>query len=109
MPLTPPWTLTDDEWLDHIWIDMSRRWQHSLTSHLQTLLMHLLQWQYQSAGRQWGHSWVDTIRETRAEARRLLTRHPSLRSQLPTALARAYPRACRETQRDTGLPLTTFP
>ena len=24
MPLAPPWTLTDREWLDHIWIDMSR-------------------------------------------------------------------------------------
>ena len=109
MPLVPPWTLTDHEWLDHIWIDMSRRRQHSLTSHLQTLLMHLLQWQYQPPGRQWGHSWADTIRQARAEAQALLARHPSLRPQLPTALVRVYPRACRETQRETGLPLATFP
>ena len=109
MPLAPPWTLTDHEWLDHIWIDMSRRRQHSLTSHLQTLLMHLLKWQYQPVGRQWGHSWADTIREARAAARALLARHASLRPQLPTALARAYPRACRETQRETGLPRATFP
>ncbi len=42
MPLAPPWTLTEHEWLDHIWIDMSRRRQHSLISHLETLLVHLL-------------------------------------------------------------------
>ena len=67
MLLAPPWTLTDREWLAHIWIDMSRRRQHSLISHLETLLMHLLQWQYQPVGRQWGHSWVDTIRETQRD------------------------------------------
>jgi len=109
MPLAPPWTLTDAEWLDHIWRDMSRRRQHSLTSHLETLLMHLLKWQYQPTAHQTGHSWADSIRAARAEARELLARHPSLRRQLPTALERAYPRARREAQRETHLPLVTFP
>ena len=37
MALAPPWTLTTDEWLDHIYLDMSRRREHALTSHLTTL------------------------------------------------------------------------
>jgi hypothetical protein len=109
MPLSPPWTLTDTEWLDHIYLDMSRRQLHSLTSHLMRALQHLLKWQYQPTGRQAGHSWADSICAARKEARTLLARHPSLRPQLGTALARAYPHARREAQRDTGLPLATFP
>jgi hypothetical protein len=46
MPLSPPWTLTDEAWLDHIYIDMSRRREHALISHLETLLLHLLKWRY---------------------------------------------------------------
>ena len=109
MPLAPPWTLTADEWLEHIWTDMRRRRRHSLTSHLLRALQHLLTWQYQPAGRQMGHSWADSIRVARKEARTLLARYPSLRPQLGTVLARAYPLARREAQQDTGLPLATFP
>jgi hypothetical protein len=109
MPLAPPWTLTADEWLEHIWTDMSRRRLHSLTSHLLRALQHLLKWQYQPAGRQTGHSWADSIRAARKEARALLARYPSLRPQDTAALARAYPRARRAAQQETGLPLATFP
>jgi hypothetical protein len=109
MPFAPPWTLTVDEWLDHIWTDMSRRHVHSLTSYLLRVLQHLLKWQYQPTGRQTGHSWTDSICTARREARTLLARYPSLRPQLQTALTRAYPRARREAQRETGLPLATFP
>jgi Domain of unknown function DUF29 len=109
MPLAPPWTLTTEEWLDHIYIDMSRRREHALTSHLATLLQHLLKWAYQPQGQSWGHSWVDSIRAARTDAQALLARYPHLRTRQEAAYARAYPRARRQAARETGLPLATFP
>jgi len=109
MPLAPPWTLTTEEWLDHIYIDMSRRREHALTSHLETLLRHLLKWAYQPQGQSWGHSWVDSIRAARTDAQALLARYPHLRTRQKTAYARAYPRARRQAARETGLPLAIFP
>jgi len=109
MPLSPPWTLTTEEWLDHIYSDMSRRREHALTSHLTTLLLHLLKWTYQPQGQSWGHSWADSIRAARTEAQGLLARFPHLRTRQETAYARAYPRACRQAARETGLPLSNFP
>jgi hypothetical protein len=109
MPLAPPWTLTTEEWLDHIYIDMSRRREHALTSHLETLLRHLLKWAYQPQGQSWGHSWVDSIRAARTDAQALLARYPHLRTRQETAYARAYPRARRQAARETGLPLAIFP
>jgi hypothetical protein len=109
MPLSPPWTLTDEEWLDHIWIDMSRRRQQSLLAHLMRVLQHLLKWQSQPSRRQTGHSWASTIRTGRLEIQLLLQRHPSLRPQVETFLDRAYPKARRLASDETGLPLTTFP
>ena len=109
MPLSPPWTLTAEAWLDHIYIDMSRRREHALTSHLETLLRHLLKWAYQPQGQSWGHSWVDSIRAARTDAQALLSRYPHLRTRQETAYARAYPRARRQAARETGLPLAIFP
>ena len=109
MPLAPPWTLTTEEWLDHIYIDMSRRREHALTSHLETLLRHLLKWAYQPQGQSWSHSWVDSIRAARTDAQALLARYPHLRTRQETAYARAYPRARRQAARETGLPLAIFP
>jgi hypothetical protein len=109
MPLAPPWTLTTEEWLDHIYIDMSRRREHALTSHLETLLRHLLKWAYQPQGQSWGHSWVDSIRAARTDVQALFTRYPHLHTRQETAYARAYPRARRQAARETGLPLALFP
>ena len=109
MALAPPWTLTTDEWLEHIYRDMSRRREHALTSHLTTLLQHLLKWAYQPQGQSWGHSWADSIRAARTDAQALLARYPHLRSRQELAYARAYPRARRQATRETGLPLATLP
>jgi len=109
MPLSPPWALTTEAWLDHIYIDMSRRREHAMTSHLETLLLHLLKWCYQPQGHSWGHSWVDSIRAARTDAQALLTRYPHLHTRQQTAYARAYPRARRQAARGTGLSLATFP
>jgi hypothetical protein len=40
MPLAPPWTLTTAEWLDHIYIDMSRRRDHAQRNHRRPLRHH---------------------------------------------------------------------
>ena len=109
MPLSPPWTLTDEAWLDHIYIDMSRRREHALISHLQTLLLHLLKWHYQPQGQSWGHSWVDSIQTARTDAQALFARYPHLHTRQAAAYARAYPRARRQAARETGLPLALFP
>ena len=109
MPLSPPWTLTAEAWLDHIYIDMSRRREHALISHLEILLLHLLKWRYQPQGQSWGHSWVDSIRAARADVQVLFACYPYLHTKQETAYARAYPRARRQAARETGLPLALFP
>ena len=109
MPLSLPWTLTAEAWLDHIYSDMRRRRAHALISHLQTLLLHLLQWRYQPQGHSWGHSWVDSIRAARTDVQALCTRYPHLHTRQETAYARAYPRARRQAARETGLPLALLP
>jgi hypothetical protein len=105
MPLSPPWTLTTEAWLDHIYIDMSCRREHALISHLQTLLLHLLKWRYQPQGRSWG----DSIRAARTDAQALFARYPHLHTRQEAAYARAYPRARRQAARETGLPQALFP
>ena len=109
MPLSSPWTLTDEAWLDHIYIDMSRRREHALISHLQTLLLHLLKWRYQPQGQSWGHLWVDSIRAARTDVQALFARYPHLHTRQEASYARAYPRARRQAARETGLPLALFP
>ena len=41
--------------------------RRALASHLENLLVHLLKWRYQPAGRQTGHSWADSIRAARTQ------------------------------------------
>ncbi|MBM3222899.1 MAG: DUF29 domain-containing protein [Candidatus Tectomicrobia bacterium] len=109
MLLSPPWTLTVDTWLDYIWYDVPQRDIRSLHSHFRQLLLHLLKWQWQPELRRTSHSWYDTILEQRQQLAALLARRPSLRRRLPEAMAWAYPRAQQAAQRETGLPLSTFP
>jgi hypothetical protein len=69
--------------------------------------MHLLKWRYQSAWQ--SRSWQSTILTQRAEIEGVLSDSPSLRQQLPLLLRQAYRLACLRAERETGLPLTTFP
>jgi hypothetical protein len=109
MSLSPPWTLTAEAWLDHIYIDMSRRREHVLISHLEILLLHLLKWRYQPQGQSWGHSRMDSIRVARTDVQALFARYPHLHTRQEAAYARAYPRARHQAARETGLPLALFP
>ena len=83
--------------------------RRGLGSHLQGLIMHLLKWQYQSSGRQTGHSWLTSIDNHRDDITDIVTDSPSLRRQIPTLIVQRYPRARRKASRETGLPLEVFP
>lgn len=90
---------------------MSLRERRELTSRLIILLMHLLKWQYQPTphGRAQPRSWLNTISTQRQKLELLLEDSPSLRREVAERLAYAYPRACLQASRETGLPPATFP
>ncbi len=50
-----------------------------------------------------------TIEVQRLDIADLLEDNPSLKSVLPEAVARAYRKAIKEAERETGLPETSFP
>jgi hypothetical protein len=83
--------------------------RRALGSHLRTLVMHLLKWQYQPDGRLTGHSWESSILNARAEITELVEDSPSLEREVPGLLTRWYPLARRQAAAETRLPLPTFP
>ena len=84
---------------------MSRSDHRALESHLRVLLMHLLKWRYQPAGRQTGHSWADSIREARTQVANGLETHPGMHQHVPAILVRAWRKARREASHQAGLSL----
>jgi hypothetical protein len=76
-------------------------------SHLRILLAHLLKWQYQSLRRR--HRWERSCLNARDEIDRRLRRNQSLRGQVAHCIGDIYPKARRQAQAETGLPLATFP
>ncbi len=89
--------------------DLGNNLKNALESDLCQILLHLLKWRYQPQGRIESHSWQDSIDEHRERIVRLLAKSPSLKSHLPIIWPDEYRRARRKAQRQTGLPLTTFP
>jgi hypothetical protein len=81
--------------------------RHAIRSHLRNLLLHLLKWRYQTDRR--GESWFASIDNAREEIADRLEINRSLRPELEAFFAWAYPRARRKAQRQTGIPLDTFP
>ena len=67
---------------------MGRGEKRELISRLKVLLVHLLKWRFQPAGR--GNSWRLTIAEQRREVADHLDDNPSLRAQLDAAIVSAY-------------------
>ena len=88
---------------------LGQRDRRTLGSHLRTLMLHLLKWQYQPSGRLTGHAWRSSIRTARIEITVLLEDSPSLGGAVPGLIARWYPNARLDAADETGLPLTTFP
>ena len=87
--------------------DMSKSEKRALQSFLETLLMHLLKWQYQPAYQ--GNSWKFTIIEQRERILEHLQENPGLKSKLPELIIRAYGYAVKGAVRETGLPVSHFP
>jgi Domain of unknown function DUF29 len=88
---------------------MSGSDRRALESHLQVLLVHLLKWRYQPTGHQTGHSWADSIRESRTQVADGLNIHPGIHQHVPAIFDRAWHKARRNASRQTGLPLACGP
>lgn len=86
---------------------MGRSEARELTSRLAQLLMHLLKWEYQWLMR--SKSWTGTIKVQRQLAARVLNRNPSLRPRLAELVEDAYDHALIAAEKETGLPIRTFP
>ena len=87
--------------------DMGKRDRRELESRLAVLFVHLLKWGWQRGKR--SNSWKTTIANQRAELRRLLRQSPSLKAQLPEAVAETYKDSVEQASLETGLPAATFP
>ncbi|RKZ36007.1 MAG: DUF29 domain-containing protein [Gammaproteobacteria bacterium] len=87
--------------------DMSKSEKRALQSFLETLLMHLLKWQFQPAYQ--GRSWKFTIIEQRKRIESHLQENPGLRSKLPELVEKAYGYAVTGAVRETGLAVKVFP
>lgn len=87
--------------------DMSKSERRALQSFLETLLMHLLKWEYQPAYR--GRSWKFTIIEQRKRIANHLDENPGLKGKLLDVIEIAYSYALSGAMRETGLKEQTFP
>jgi hypothetical protein len=87
--------------------DMGRSEARAMGSHIEVLLLHLLEWQFQPDER--GNSWRGAILNARYAIADLIGDSPSLRNRLPDAVMRRYPRAVKRASAETGLPEQTFP
>jgi hypothetical protein len=88
---------------------LGRSEYRELEHRLDVLLMHLLKWCYQPAGRQRGQSWRLTIREQRRQIARLLRDNRSMRPRVEPLFPENYANARLDASDETGLRLATFP
>ena len=86
---------------------MGRCEKGELVSRLTLLLLHLLKWRHQPAGR--CSSWETGIRIQRIQTEEHLADNPSLRAKLDEAVASAYRVAVLEAAEETKLVIGTFP
>ena len=86
---------------------LARRDRRELASRSRALLMHLLKWEHQAAGR--GKSWRSAILEQRQAMDLILADSPSLQSAMPDIVQTAYRQAVAQAVNETNLPKATFP
>lgn len=87
---------------------LARKERRALGSHLQSLLLHLLKWQFQPTKR--SRSWKSSINNARDEIEDLLEESPSLRTEISEKqIPKVYRRARRSAAAETGLPVDSFP
>jgi Domain of unknown function DUF29 len=88
--------------------DLGNSVQHTIESHLERLLLHLLKWRYDPP-QQPRRGWRLTIRHARREIAKYLRRNPGLQHHPAHYLTEAYQAICEDAAIDTDLPLATFP
>ena len=86
---------------------MGKTEKRELVSRLTLLLLHLLKWRFQPAGR--GNSWRLSIANLRDEVLDHLGDNPSLKALLADAIGSAYRYARRKASVETNLAQETFP
>jgi hypothetical protein len=86
---------------------LGRTEKRELVSRLTVLLTHLLEWAFQPNLR--SRSWRLTIETQRDDVVDHLADNPSLKARLDELLAKAYRRARREAELETGLAESAFP
>ncbi len=86
---------------------MGKTEKRELTSRLTVLLLHLLKWRYQPAGR--GNSWRLSVANARDEIADLIADNPSLKAVLDEVMASAYRYARRKAAIETDMAEETFP
>ncbi len=79
----------------------------SFVSAIETVLVHMLKWDYQPERR--SRSWQGSILEHRRRIEEELEDCPSYSARLEEAVTRAYRTAAPRAFRESGLPLQTFP
>ena len=88
--------------------DLGSSVQHAIESHLERLLLHLLEGRYDPA-QEPRRGWRLTIPHARREIAKELRRNPDLQHYATDYLAEAYQAIREDTAIDTDLPLATFP
>lgn len=87
--------------------DMGRGEKRSLESNLIVVLLHLLQWQFQTEQR--SGSWEGSIVEHRRRIKKALKESPSLKPYLESIFLETYTEAVKQAKAETGLLLEIFP
>ncbi|MDN5848305.1 MAG: DUF29 domain-containing protein [Nitrococcus sp.] len=101
------WGQIDQDALAEELEDMGRSERRAVRSHLVVLLVHLLKWHYQSDQR--SQIWRASISNARVAIDVVLEDSPSLNSDMPKYLPKAYEKARGAAADETGLPQSTFP
>jgi hypothetical protein len=95
------WQEVDSEHVAEELEALGRHERRELAHRLEVLAFHLLKWQVQPEHQ--SRRWRSTILEQRRRTTEVLEDNPSLRSQVPDLLKRAYPHARRRALEETGL------
>lgn len=87
--------------------DLARRHADALQSRYETLIQHLLKWEFQPQER--SYSWMGTIRRERGKIAQLLKKFPGLKPLSLELFRDAFDAARVEAAIDADLPIEHFP
>lgn len=87
--------------------DLAKREAKELQSRYETLLAHLLKWEFQPEQR--SHSWAGTIRRERNKIAEHLDDNPGLKPRRAELFAKAFKSAREDAAIEMNLPVDRFP